>query len=753
MVGKSNGSKENPLMDAAEIKHLRINAMIDFEEGKLPEAKASLDDLIAKIGITQTPQMKNELCQSLIDRATVHRFANSWDEALKDLETSEKLSQEFGQMLCKMTLVKIYTFRAKLYALPFSSIFDIDKALKSLNEVRNLGFNNWFVDELEADLAFRSRDWNKAARLYLNVKDALVSEGWLGGVASCHLRSGESYLELRDFKEAENNLNEAYNFFKKWGPPDQLASTVLGLARVKSGYGGHDTAWELALEALDGVESLIRSFRLLFDQQRFLIDKLRYYDNAFDIGLAKGGTDGWGRAWTIAERAKSFYLCQLVANSDIPYFEGVDPIKLKELENLENQLDIKDQELNRLTPEEKKGTKAGELENQIRSISGKRQGLIDELMQENPRWGALKAPPRFNLNAELDKLGREWFPISYFWREQDKETNLFIFYSGRDRITQCIVVPWEKLEVNLLDHYREQLQEQQVSLNSIIYPKDLVEKTLPKKIRDAIEPDQHLLISPHGGLHNIPFHVVDVGTGDYIINSWSLQYIPTFALLPLRRSDPHPDKILLMGCPQNDFGDTILKDVYTEIDELYNIWSAKRPDRVKKIIISAKSSPKEAGFPMETWFDFDILQFACHGVFPEGRPFDASLRLGTDAIRASELFRVQLRAKLVCLSACYLGRSIGHKAKNLSKIDELKFSGDEWVGIYIPLFYSGAQNLIVSLWEADSKVTAMFMKTLHSDLSEGISLPQAFQQAIKSVKQKPAALWANWYLVGLPENK
>lgn len=738
-------------MDAAEVHHLRSQAMIDFEEGKLPEAKASLDDLITKIGKPQTPRMKNELCQSLIDRATVHRFVNSWENALKDLAASEKLSQELNPLMRKMTLVNIYILRAKMYALQFSSVFDNDKALKSLMEVRNLGWNNWFVDELEGDLAFRSGEWDKAARLYLNVKDALASEGWLRGAASCHLRLGESYLELRDFKKAENELNDAHKFFKKWGPPDQLASTILGLARLKSGYGEHDAAWELALEALDGVESLIRHFRLLFDQQRFLIDKLRYYDHAFDIGLAKGDTDGWGRAWTIAERAKSFYLCQLVANADIPFFEGVDPIKLKELEYLENQLDIKDQELSRLTTEEKKGTKAGELEDHIKSISEKRQELINELMQENPGWGALKTPPRFNLKEELDNLGRSWFPISYFWREKNEKTNLFIFYSGKDCITQGIAVPWEKQEIALLDLYREQLQGQKVSLNRIIYPKDLIEKTLPKKIRDVIEAGQHLLISPHGGLHNIPLHVVDVGDKDYIINSWSLQYIPTLALFPLRRSETHPEKILLMGCPENDFKDTILKDVNSEIDELYNIWSARRPDRVTKSIISAKSSPKEAGLPMEAWFDYDILLFACHGVFPEGRPFDASLRLGRDAIRASELFRIRLQARLVCLSACYLGRSIGYKANNLSKIEEYKFSGDEWVGLYIPLFYSGAQNLIVSLWEAESKVTAMFMKTLHSALSEGISVPQAFQQAMKSVKQKPAAFWANWYLVGLPE--
>jgi len=106
-------------------------------------------------------------------------------------------------------------------------------------------------------------------------------------------------------------------------------------------------------------------------------------------------------------------------------------------------------------------------------------------------------------------------PISYFWREKNEKTNLFIFYSAKTH-QPMYSRSLEKQESPCLIIIREQLQGQQVSLNSIIYPKDIVEKTLPKKVRDVIEAGQHLLISPHGGLHNIPFHVVDVGTGDYI---------------------------------------------------------------------------------------------------------------------------------------------------------------------------------------------------------------------------------------------
>lgn len=743
-------------MDAAAIYHRRCQAMIDFEYGKLPEAEKQLNKLITEIGSPQTRQMKQELCQCRIDLATIYRFENRWDEALADLTTCEKDAQELGLDVRNMILTVIYIIRAKVYATPYSSVYNPEESLKSLAELRKLGWNDWVADQLESDLAFRDGKWDRAAMLALRAAGALASKGWLRGAASCRLRAGKACLELRNLQQAEIELTAAHKFFIERGPPDQLAETQLGLARLKSSRGEHDDAWNLASKALDCVESLIRHFRELYDQQRFLIDKLRYYDYAFDIGLAKGGVDGWQRTWTIAERAKSFYLCQLLANADISLFEGVDPVKIKNLKDLEMQLDDYEQKLRRLNDNDKNGDRGSKIEEQLLPISRKRQELLNNMMQENSRWAALKVPPKIDLNAELKKLDPAWVPISYFWREnwnpEDEGANLYIFYAGQDRIPQCTVVPWSKQELTLLDDCREKLQGMPKP-STPVFPKELTEKVFPKKVLNVFEVGQRLLISPHGGLRNIPLHAIDIGKEDYIINKWPTQYLPTFTLLPLRRHGTRPDSVMLMGCPENAFGGELLKKVYDEIDELYGMWSARRPNRVKKSIIPVNGSPEQAGFPMETWYDYEILHFACHGEFPEKRPFDAALLLGKDAIRASELFTIRLRAALVSLSACELGHSTGHKTNHHSKgnMEEFKFVGDEWVGLYIPLFYSGAERLLVSLWKADMKRATQFMKTLHGALSEGRSPDVAFQKATISVKNYPATLWANWYLVGLPE--
>jgi len=199
-----------------------------------------------------------------------------------------------------------------------------------------------------------------------------------------------------------------------------------------------------------------------------------------------------------------------------------------------------------------------------------------------------------------------------------------------------------------------------------------------------------------------------------------------------------------MGCPTNGFGDPRLEEVETEIVKLARIWQAQRPGRVRDYIIAPDQLPEEVGLDAQHWSQFGILHFACHGVFQEGRPFDAALRLGRDAVRASELFSVRLGNARVFLSACSLGRQEDRSGKPTAS--------DEWIGLYLPLFYSGAQQLLVSLYDADSETAMKVMVEVHTLLSKGVALASAFGQAIKAVidEGRPPALWANWYLVGLP---
>jgi CHAT domain-containing protein len=198
-----------------------------------------------------------------------------------------------------------------------------------------------------------------------------------------------------------------------------------------------------------------------------------------------------------------------------------------------------------------------------------------------------------------------------------------------------------------------------------------------------------------------------------------------------------------LGSPENAFQPEKLKEVPEEIDTLHRLWSNKIPARVKKCLIPVDGTPAQAGVSLDKWHEFGLIHIACHGEFPDDRPFDAALRLGSEALRASEFFATRLNAALVSLSACSLGRRAGRHAG-------VEIVGDEWVGLTLPLLYAGAESLLVSIWDANSETAAILMPALHQALSEGTAPIEALQKGILAVHKRPAPLWANWYLVGLP---
>ena len=731
-------------MDTSTLRLQRDEAMRDFDDGNLPQAEAKLTELISQSENASDPWALGELASCLRDRATVRRISNNWQPALDDLARCEQVAMRLPPLPRRMTLPNIYYTRALLLGTPYSDVYNPETAQWAIAEFRKYPGPTWVGDSLEADLAFNQRQWDKAASLYLGTADALEREGWKQGIAGCRLRAGECFAELQDWDAAEREIRASLGFLEKSGPPDMLAGARLNLARIYSARGEHDAAWESALLALAGVESLVRLFRDVSEQQRFLANKLRFYDSAFEIARARTGPEGQWRAWSIAERAKSFYLCQLVANAEIELFEGIQPSDIALLKSLESQLDDAERKLANLSPQEKLG-RAEESERQIRSISQKKRDLLATLMKQNPRWAALKTPPAFNIKSELAKLNPDWIVVSYFWLSDTKgdEVCLYIFWTGRDRAPHSIAVPWTRAELQALDALRSLLRGT-VSPAENTFPNHLAEKVMPPQILASLSATSQMLISPHERLKGIPLHTLPVSDDQMLIQRVPVQFIPTLTLLTLQSKAFPAEKILLLGCPTNGFGDPPLEAVESEIGDIARIWEVKRPQKVKHRILPADASLETEALSPDRWRDFGIIHIACHGVFREGMPFDAALRLGKDAVRASELFAARLGNSRVFLSACSLGRQDDGSGK--------RNAGDEWIGLYLPIFYAGAQQLLVSLYDADSDTAMRVMVDVHTSLSQEKSLASALQTALGAAIDAglPTALWANWYLVGLP---
>src|SRR5207302_144140 len=94
----------------------------------------------------------------------------------------------------------------------------------------------------------------------------------------------------------------------------------------------------------------------------------------------------------------------------------------------------------------------------LAEVSEERQNLLSQIMKENPRWGAVRAPIRADIGDILRVLPAPWVPISYFWRDhRDGSAEVFLFFAGFDREMQATNVSWSREEVSVLDECRRLL--------------------------------------------------------------------------------------------------------------------------------------------------------------------------------------------------------------------------------------------------------------------------------------------------------
>jgi CHAT domain-containing protein/tetratricopeptide (TPR) repeat protein len=709
--------------------------MLSYEDGRYLDAERDLRQVIDDLRASADPAATYELGRALLDRATVRRLLNRWADAGADVDACEELLPSLTQFAASSLRPNIEAMRAHLGLSEQSPTYDPSAAEKAVEALAATGSYGWLVREAEANLAFRKREWERAAAGYAEVGDALEREGWAQGAAASALRAGTALLELGRSADAEPQLRKSVAFFSEFGPTDLRADAERQLARLLSCQGRHDEAWAHSKAALALVETSFRSFRSLPDQQRFLADKGTYYQHAYAVALAAGGVEGVWRALAVAERSKSFYLCQLLANADVPLFDGVDPVDVERLRTLEDRLD----ELQSALAGNAGRTRADRDAERV-AVAADRDELFARIMREHPRWAAARTPFPFDPERELAALPSGWSALSMFWFG-DEELHMFLVRPGEPPFHRS--ERWSAEQLEALRLSQTELREASAGAlwsHGPVIPEDLAQLVLPPEILQRIRPDDRLLLSPHGALRGVPIHAV-AGAGNRPLLGLGVQYIPSLVLLGLVRPAREASSVLLVGCEQDGFGSNALTSVPRELEAVADKW-AKSPATPVDLVLLDPTDRFEID-AAEQWSKYRIVHLACHGEFEPERPLEAALRLGRSALRTSELFALNLQAELVCLSACDLG-GLG------TGLADVKEAGDEWLGVTMPLLHAGARAILVSLWKADDDVAARLMPALHAALCDGCEPADALRDALATVADEPETYWSNWYLVGFP---
>ncbi len=256
-----------------------------------------------------------------------------------------------------------------------------------------------------------------------------------------------------------------------------------------------------------------------------------------------------------------------------------------------------------------------------------------------------------------------------------------------------------------------------------------VHATLVAPVENEIR-GRRLTIVPHGPLHYVPFAALESdATGKILIEEHVLRVLPSASLAGVVDA-PRPagnGSLLVFGNPTLD-----LPGAENEAKRIATLSAGARLYLREAATRNAfvREAPRSAR-----------IHVAAHAKFLSDRPLESALLFAPTAqdngiLTARDLYRLDLDADLIVLSACETGVSDVQK-------------GDELVGLLRGFLYAGARSIVATLWDIEDEAAATFGLTFYRSLAT-MDKAAALREAVLSVRKKfpEPIFWAPYFLTG-----
>lgn len=258
-----------------------------------------------------------------------------------------------------------------------------------------------------------------------------------------------------------------------------------------------------------------------------------------------------------------------------------------------------------------------------------------------------------------------------------------------------------------------------------------------------------LVIEAHGSLWMLPFAALEDGDGKALGEKVSLLYTPSHEWLSEIRKEPGygPAKelsALLVGNPTMPpsfqlGSDTIAFEPLSGAETEVNHLAIAFGNRANKLIGDAATESRvQTEMP-----NHGIIHLATHGVTRADDPLTSFLIFTPDQtqegmLQARDIFRLDLEAELVTLSACQTGLG--------------QLSAEGIIGLSRAFIAAGARSVLVSLWSVSDQATSLLMRAFYRQYLAGDGKAEALRKAVSEVKAKPEyghpRYWAGFILIG-----
>jgi CHAT domain-containing protein len=249
-----------------------------------------------------------------------------------------------------------------------------------------------------------------------------------------------------------------------------------------------------------------------------------------------------------------------------------------------------------------------------------------------------------------------------------------------------------------------------------------------------------IIIVPHLELHYLPFELLFNGN-QYLLESGKiLYYLPSVSTYKfcLAKINKDNNKLLAFGNPYlGENGPPPLINAEIEAKKI----AKEIPDN--KILIGKEATESEF---KNLAARYNIIHLATHAALNADNPLFSRVYLAEDGsndgqLEVHEVFEMNLKSKIVILSACQTALKAGYKSQFPA--------GDDLVGLCRAFIYAGAPGVIASLWNVADQPTEELMVAFYRyyrDYPMGKALNMARLDILR--KYQHPIYWAPFIFIG-----
>jgi len=550
-----------------------------------------------------------------------------------------------------------------------------------------------------------------------------------------HLRLAD--LLLPNTVEVEPHLLAARALTERLSLPQLRYRLSERLGHLRRLQGREEEAQRLLEAAVEEIERQRGTVTQDAQRASFLHDKTAAYEELLHLYLARKGEEGSRLAFTVAEKAKSRALLDLLVGVERETAAPLDPKMARRIRELQADLNATYDQLFGFA-----GEKAA------REWPG--QDLRERAVQLESRLSRLRLQvPSSDPFTDPDLLANAWEQLPsdltlLAYHVSKDEIMAFVSFGKDIRIVRRLgpVSVVAKLLQRLRTHMNRFRAGPEFARRHMTLLERSTREVLASLYAVLVAPVKGLLgemgtrasyrggapvrlvIVPHGLLHQIPFHALFDGEG-YMLERFEISYAPSALAYSLcqKKTPRGSGKSLVMS-----IADPIIPAVEREARavsrHLPSVEVLSDERATTDALRSASSGCR-------------ILHLACHGLFRADNPMFSSLKLHDGWLTAADVMQLDLTGALVTLSACESGRN------------EV-IIGDEPIGLMRAFLGSGASSLVVSLWLVQDEATASLMEKYYERLRGDVRPVEALRAAQLAVKDEYSHpyYWAPFILVG-----